>query len=165
MEELHLILIFNIDYYLTMDSTTASKKKEDNNQDQEVQIRRSHGNAHKEIDRQKEGNGMGEKQEHKKQGLTHLTVKTKKEDGGSQTTVTESNESDAFSRYSNTNVRMMHLLGIDDDESVNGDNLDWQRLTGYQGGRNLKEGAGQDENERKTKLSTELHYNVFDSWN
>jgi len=144
-----------------MDSTTASKKKEDIHQDQEVQIQRCCNNADEEKERQKEGNEIDEKQEHKKKEYVDVIVKTKKEDGGSLTTVTENNESDAFSRYSNTNVRMMHLLGIDDDESVNGDNLDWQRLTGYQGGRNLKEGAGQDENERKTKLSTELHYDAL----
>ena len=71
---------------------------------------------------------------------------------------------DAFSRYSNTNVRMMHLLGInDDDEANNEDNTDWQEITGYLGLR--PEGVGDhfniDRIERKTQLSTELHSNAF----
>ena len=87
-------------------------------------------------------------------------VKTKTKDGGSQ--ATENNGSDAFSQYSNTNVRMMHLLGLDDAEEANEDNTDWQQLIGYQGIRRLREGgANQDGNARKTRLSTELHGSAF----
>ena len=89
-----------------------------------------------------------------------FTVKTKTEDGGSQGT--ENNGSDAFSKYSNTKVRMMHLLGLDETEEANEDNTDWQQLTGYQGHRRLREGgADQDGNTRNTRLSTELHGSSF----
>ena len=89
-----------------------------------------------------------------------LTVKTKTEDGGSQ--ASKRHRSDAFSQYSNTNVRMMHLLGLDDTEEANEDNTDWQQLTGYQGLKRPREGgADQDGNARNTRLSTELHDSAF----
>ena len=89
-----------------------------------------------------------------------FTAKTKTEDGGSQGT--ENNGSDAFSKYSNTKVRMMHLLGLDDAVGGNEDNADWQHYTGYQGRRRLREGgSNQDGNTRNTRLSTELHDSVF----
>lgn len=68
---------------------------------------------------------------------------------------------DLFTRYSNDNVRMWHLLGLDDDPDVNTeDDTSWQELTGYQGYRRLSvEGNGKTS--RKTRLSTELHPDVF----
>ena len=74
------------------------------------------------------------------QGIINLTIaaKMKTQDGGSQEVAESSSSSsstDAFSPYSNTNVRMMHLLGLDDDDdneaaSNNEDNADWQAITG-----------------------------------
>mmetsp|Transcript_21059 Transcript_21059/g.38599 ORF Transcript_21059/g.38599 Transcript_21059/m.38599 type:complete len:165 (+) Transcript_21059:252-746(+) len=91
-----------------------------------------------------------------------ITVKTKTEDGGGGSQPTEKNGPDAFSKYSNTNVRMMYLLGLDDAAGGNEDNADWQHYTGYQGRWRLREGGvNQDGNARKTRLSTELHVSVF----
>ena len=58
-------------------------------------------------------------------------TKTKTEDGGSQTGA--SDRSDAFSRLSDTNVRMMCLLGLGNgnDDEDNDINVDWQDITGY----------------------------------
>eukprot|EP00584_Thalassiosira_punctigera_P018394 CAMPEP_0172552556 /NCGR_PEP_ID=MMETSP1067-20121228/45827_1 /TAXON_ID=265564 ORGANISM="Thalassiosira punctigera, Strain Tpunct2005C2" /NCGR_SAMPLE_ID=MMETSP1067 /ASSEMBLY_ACC=CAM_ASM_000444 /LENGTH=200 /DNA_ID=CAMNT_0013340559 /DNA_START=17 /DNA_END=619 /DNA_ORIENTATION=- len=83
----------------------------------------------------------------------------KTEDGGSAAAVTEGGGSDAFSRYSDRNVRMMHLLGLDDgdgEESNEENAADWRRLTGYEG---LQEGEANQNGEaggRKTCLSWEM---------
>ena len=101
------------------------------------------------------------KEDHKEE--TIISVKTKTEDGGAQAT-TEGNLQDAFSQYSNTNVRMMHLLGLDEDEGgANEDNTEWRDLTGYRGLWSLREEAANNAqvNARKTRLSTELHGEVF----
>ena len=98
---------------------------------------------------------------------TTITAKMKTHDGGSQQVVESSSGSgtDAFSRYSNTNVRMMHLLGLDDDEeaSNNEDSIDWQEITGYLDLRHLgeREANSHGRIERKTRLSTELHSTAF----
>ena len=77
--------------------------------------------------------------------------------------------SDLFKLYSNDNVRMWALLrpALDRDDveeeqdDVNiEDNTRWQQLTGYQGRRRLRE-EGNDQITRKTKLSTELHSEVY----
>ena len=97
-----------------------------------------------------------------KQQFKIITVKTKTEDGGSPR-VAESDGSDAFSRWSNTNARMTHLLTLEGIDPANEDNTDWKALIGYQGFRRLREG-GVDlstNSTRKTRLSTELHDSVF----
>ena len=97
-----------------------------------------------------------------KQQFKIITVKTKTEDGGSAR-VAESDGSDAFSRWSNTNARMTHLLTLEGIDPANEDNTDWKALIGYQGFRRLREG-GVDlstNSSRKTRLSTELHDSVF----
>lgn len=68
---------------------------------------------------------------------------------------------DTFRRYSNTNTRMWHLLGNDDPEANNEDNTDWQQVTGYQNRRQLRAGVDPNNDERRTRLSTELHPDVF----
>lgn len=101
-----------------------------------------------------------------------VKVLTKVEDGGTvQLASTENNvdeqqatDNNAFQRYSNTNVRMTHLLGLDEEDPdvANEDNTDWRQITGYEGRRVLRQGvADNDENTRKTRLSTELHADVF----
>ena len=81
-------------------------------------------------------------------GIT-ITVKTKMYDGGSQSQATKGKiadgSSDAFSRYSNTRFRMMHLLGLEDHEDTDEDILPHH----------------DDRTTRKTRLSTELHHSVF----
>ena len=68
---------------------------------------------------------------------------------------------DTFRRYSNTNTRMWHLLGNDDPETNNEDNTDWQQVTGYQNRRQLRAGVDPNNDERRTRLSTELYPDVF----
>mmetsp|Transcript_32042 Transcript_32042/g.54684 ORF Transcript_32042/g.54684 Transcript_32042/m.54684 type:complete len:147 (+) Transcript_32042:3-443(+) len=84
---------------------------------------------------------------------TTFTIKIKTEDGGSHHTA-ESDGSDTFSRLSNRNVRMMHLLNLDEINEDDRDNVEWQPHVGYEGGA-----AGEDNGNtsRKTMLSTELH--------
>ena len=50
-----------------------------------------------------------------------VKIKTKTEDGGSPQ-VAESDGSDAFSRWSNTNARMTHLLTLEGIDPANEDN-------------------------------------------
>ena len=98
-----------------------------------------------------------------KQQFKIITVKTKTEDGGSPQ-VAESDGSDAFSRWSNTNARMTHLLTLEGIDPANEDNTDWKALVGYQGFRRLREGGvdhSTTNSTRKTRLSTELHDSVF----
>ena len=102
-----------------------------------------------------------------KQQFKIITVKTKTEDGGSPQ-VAESDGSDAFSRWYNTNARMTHLLTLEGIDPANEDNTDWKALVGYQGFRRLREGGvdhsttnSTSTRKRKTRLSTELHDSVF----
>ena len=114
-----------------------------------------------------------------------ITTPTKVEDGGTirveevqgqEDTTTNDNEQkqqqgqehnlapprrDTFRRYSNTNTRMWHLLGNDDPEANNEDNTDWQQVTGYQNRRQLRAGVDPNNDERRTRLSTELYPDVF----
>ena len=89
---------------------------------------------------------------------TTLRAKTKTEDGGSQDAPGDG--TDAFSRYSNTNVRMMSLLQPGNTDG-NEDNTDWQELIGYRGLRRVREGVDVNDGSRKTRLSTELHPSAF----
>lgn len=85
---------------------------------------------------------------------------TKTEDGGSQAS---GDGSDAFSRFSNRNVRMTYLLGLGGTDEENRDSADWMEHVGYQGRRRLRDGAaGEGSNTRKTRISTELHPSAFD---
>ena len=93
--------------------------------------------------------------------LKAIEVPTKVADGGS--TIRASNETedhpDLFMRYSNQNVRMTHLLGLDEEDSevANEDNTEWQQIVGYH--RALRTNVG--ETDRKTRLSWELYPDVF----
>ena len=110
-----------------------------------------------------------------------ITTPTKVEDGGTireeevqgqeDTTTNEQQQQqgqehlapprrDTFRRYSNTNTRMWHLLGNDDPEA-NNENTDWQQVTGYQNRRQLRAGVDPNNDERRTRLSTELYPDVF----
>ena len=110
-----------------------------------------------------------------------ITTPTKVEDGGTireeevqgqeDTTTNEQQQQqgqehlapprrDTFRRYSNTNTRMWHLLGNDDPEA-NNENTDWQQVTGYQNLRQLRAGVDPNNDERRTRLSTELYPDVF----
>ena len=96
-----------------------------------------------------EGNSTAGRSQHRenKEGIQRigvaLAVKTKTQDGGSNTTPKGNDGSDTFSRYSNPSVRR-RLLGLDDAEAPN-------------------EGAGAINNTavRKTRLTTEVHDSVF----
>ena len=103
------------------------------------------------------------------------TIREEEEVQGQEDTTTTTNEQqqqqghehlapprrDTFRRYSNTNTRMWHLLGNDDPEANNEDNTDWQQVTGYQNLRHLRAGVDPNNDERRTRLSTELHPDVF----
>lgn len=96
---------------------------------------------------------------------TTLRVEAETRDGGVHDAPSNNEGRDAFSRYSNTNVRMMHLLQLDNGEDEgNEDNTDWQELTGYQGLRRLREGVDEADNTRRTRLSTELHPSAFSAF-
>ena len=85
---------------------------------------------------------------------TVVNVPTKTHDGGSQeASIGRDGRPDLFTRLTNQNVRMNRLLGDGDDEDQG--NADWQLRTGFQGMRRLR--AGSDPDERKTRVSTELH--------
>ena len=131
-----------------------------------------------------EGKNDGENNDNH-QAVT-ITIPTKVEDGGTirveevqvqedNNNATNDNEQqqgqgqehlaplrrDTFRRYSNTNTRMWHLLGNDDPEANNEDNTDWQQVTGYQNRRQLRAGVDPNNDERRTRLSTELYPDVF----
>ena len=93
-----------------------------------------------------------ESKEHPREEMTIIAINTKTEDGGSQSTATEGDGQDAFSRYSNRNVRMMHLLGLDSIAETNEDNIERSMV---------EEAANAQVNARKTRLSTELHGSAF----
>lgn len=102
----------------------------------------------------KDDNGEDRKlQEESKDDLAEwfVKVKTKTNDGGSPATENEYRPDNAFSRYSNRNVRMMHLLGPPDNND-----------DGDANNEAIREGeANPDANARKTRLSTELHVRAF----
>eukprot|EP00584_Thalassiosira_punctigera_P027430 CAMPEP_0172576056 /NCGR_PEP_ID=MMETSP1067-20121228/137528_1 /TAXON_ID=265564 ORGANISM="Thalassiosira punctigera, Strain Tpunct2005C2" /NCGR_SAMPLE_ID=MMETSP1067 /ASSEMBLY_ACC=CAM_ASM_000444 /LENGTH=196 /DNA_ID=CAMNT_0013368717 /DNA_START=9 /DNA_END=599 /DNA_ORIENTATION=- len=103
-----------------------------------------------------------EKETQPKEWGQTIRVPMKTGDGGSALAA-DADGSDAFSRYSNRNVRMMHLLNLDDDDEgeANEENTDWRRITGYQG---LEEGEAEQNGKaggRKTCLSTELDPHIF----
>ena len=108
-----------------------------------------------------------------------IVVPTKTEDGGStiqeqeqagidqgQGQETTSSTSDAFSTYSDDDTRMLTLLGLDPNSNPNEDEqVDWRQLTGFRGlrRRNNEDEAGNGTTPRRTRLSYELHPDVF--WN
>ena len=84
-----------------------------------------------------------------------------KSDQGSSEDRVSPKKVDLFTRYSNNNVRMWHLLGLDDEEEFDIEhNTGWKQLTGYQDYFPLNEGDNGN-TPRKTILSTELHPDVF----
>ena len=115
-----------------------------------------------------------------------ITVPTKTEDGGSsnqeqagrnigeneneegqgqgQGTTSTSSRPDAFAIYSDDNTRMLTLLGLDPNED---EQVDWRQLTGFRGlrRRNNEDEGGNETTSRRTRLSYELHPDVFhDMW-
>ena len=104
-----------------------------------------------------------------------VIVATKTEDGGSTTQEQEQagidQGPDAFATYSDDDTRMLTLLGLDPNSNLNeGEQVDWRQLTGFTGlgrrnnnqdeGGNINE-AGNGTTPRKTRLSFELHPDVF----
>ena len=95
-----------------------------------------------------------------------ISVPTKTEDGGSSNGQADRIRSDAFSTYSDDNTRMLTLLGLDPNANPNeGEQVDWRQLTGFRGlrRRNNEDEAGNGTTPRRTRLSYELHPDVF--WN
>ncbi len=110
-----------------------------------------------------------------------IIVPTKTEDGGSNEqenqshnqdqggTTSTSTRPDAFRTYSDTDTRMLTLLGlVEPSASANpndGERADWRRLTGFLGiGEERR--RHNDENgatPRRTRLSTELHNAAFEN--
>ena len=111
-----------------------------------------------------------------------ITIPTKTEDGGSSNqeqegsniseneneegqgqgegTTSTSSRPDAFAIYSDDNTRMLTLLGLDPNE---GEQVDWRQLTGFRGfrRRNNEDEGGNETTPRRTRLSYELHPDVF----
>jgi hypothetical protein len=91
-----------------------------------------------------------------------------REQGGTTSTST-STRPDAFRIYSDTDTRMLTLLGlVEPSASANpndGERADWRRLTGFLGiGEERR--RHNDENgatPRRTRLSTELHNAAFEN--
>jgi hypothetical protein len=113
------------------------------------------GNNEQEAKRLKQQEGQ-EDQEEEAEQITFVLVKTKTEDGGSPVAPSTSKGRDAFSHYSNDDVRMRHLLGLEDAEAANEDIRD-----------HLDAGVQADKGStsRKTRLSFELHDSAFyDEW-
>ena len=73
----------------------------------------------------------------------------------------QDDESDTFSRFSNSNARMMHLLFQHTANEVDDDDTSWQERIGYQGRRHPRVGVDTNSTERKTRLSLELHQSAF----
>jgi hypothetical protein len=107
---------------------------------------------------------------------TVIIVPTKTEDGGSNQQEnqshnqgqgrTNSTRPDAFRTYSDTDTRMLTLLGLETSANPNdGEREDWRQLTGFRGiGEERR--RHNDENgitPRRTRLSTELHINAFEN--
>jgi hypothetical protein len=108
---------------------------------------------------------------------TVIIVPTKTEDGGSNEqenqshnqdqggTTSTSTRPDAFRSYSDTDTRMLTLLGLEPSANPNdGQREDWRQLTGFVGieeerRRHNDEDGGATP--RRTRLSTELHINAF----
>lgn len=101
--------------------------------------------------------------------LREVTVPTKTRDGGGAAELSTENGAaneeparpDAFARYSNQNVRMTHLLGLDNGNAQAENDVTWRAITGYQCLRRLRQGVEVDENERRTRLPTELYPDTF----
>ena len=100
-----------------------------------------------------------------------VIVATKTEDGGSSNQEQANRiRPDAFSTFSDDDTRMLTLLGLDPNSNPNeGEQVDWRQLTGFTGrGRHNNQDEGGNINEdgngttpRKTRLSFELHHDVF----
>lgn len=112
-----------------------------------------------------------------------LLVPTKTEDGGrdeqkqeqdqgdhqshdqsqGQGETTASNRPDLFQLYSDTDTRMLSLLGIDPPADPNDaeQQQDWRQLTGFQGIG--EERRRRNSGERRTRFSTELHISAFEN--
>jgi len=106
-----------------------------------------------------------------------IIVPTKTEDGGSNEHENQSHNQDqggttstrpdAFRTYSDTDTRMLTLLGLEPSASANpndGPREDWRQLTGFVGieeerRRHNDEDGGATP--RRTRLSTELHIDAF----
>lgn len=125
-----------------------------------------------EDDQARRGGDRQDLDDNRGQLLREVTVPTKNHDGGggAARVPTENGAEgqggtaarpDAFALLSNQNVRMTHLLGLDSNGDAQADNVQWQAITGYQNLRRPRQGLEADENERRTRLSTELYPDVF----
>ena len=89
-------------------------------------------------------------------------------EGQGQGQGTTSARPDAFAIYSDDNTRMLTLLGLDPNANPNEDEqVDWRQLTGFRGPRrrNNEDEGGNETTSRRTRLSYELHPDVFhDMW-
>jgi len=106
---------------------------------------------------------------------TTLIVPTKTEDGGrneqgqGQGETAASNRPDLFRTYSDNNVRMMALLGVEPSANPNGGEQqeDWRQLTGFAGigeeRRRNNDGGDGNTTQRRTRLSAELHNSAFEN--
>mmetsp|Transcript_25114 Transcript_25114/g.38010 ORF Transcript_25114/g.38010 Transcript_25114/m.38010 type:complete len:211 (+) Transcript_25114:334-966(+) len=116
---------------------------------------------------------------------TTLIVPTKTEDGGrneqgnqsshnqGQGETAASNRPDLFRTYSDNNVRMMALLGIEPSANPNDGEQqeDWRQLTGFTGigeerrrrRNNDNDGGDGNTTQRRTRLSAELHNSAFEN--
>lgn len=90
-------------------------------------------------------------------------VATKTEDGGSRATNTDG--SDAFSRFSNRNIRMRYLLGLGGTDVENQDNQDWMEITGYQEGLERRRADTEpDGTARESKSEANVDAHVETCW-
>ena len=115
---------------------------------------------------------------------TTMLVPTKMQDGGrdeqnqeqedhqsqhlsqGQGETTASNRPDLFQLYSDTNTRMLSLLGIEQTGNPNdGEQQEvWRQIIGFQGiGEERRRRRSSDSGGRRTRLSTELHSSAFEN--
>ena len=90
--------------------------------------------------------------------------------GDGETAASASNAPDLFQVYSDTDTRMLALLGIEPSNQNDADEqqADWRQLTGFLGireGRRHNNNGGGDGNgttARRTRVTTELHPDAFE---
>ena len=100
--------------------------------------------------------------------IMKIIVPTKIEDGGRTNQGQDQGQetsprTDAFSTYSDDDTRMLTLLGLEPAANPNdGEQEDWRQLSGFTGvGRRINDEDETTPKPRKTRLSFELHPDVF----
>ena len=100
--------------------------------------------------------------------LQQANINQAREGQGQEATAstTASNRPDAFQMYSDTNTRMLSLLGLDPNNANpnEGEGEDWRQLTGFTGigEERRRTNVNPDGSaERRTRLSYELHIGAF----